>query len=106
MSLLETIKNTLSKELSPSLLEVTNESHLHHRNPAGETHFRILVISEKFKGMTRVERQRLVNSLTSQARAQGLHALSMQTLTGEEWAAHPKRAESPQCAGANSDSDK
>ena len=51
-------------------------------------HFEALVVSAEFAGKTRVQRQQKVNALLRDHFDSGkLHALSMKTLTPEEWSA-------------------
>jgi acid stress-induced BolA-like protein IbaG/YrbA len=51
-------------------------------------HFEALVVSAEFTGKTRVQRQQKVNALLRDHFDSGkLHALSMKTLTPEEWSA-------------------
>lgn len=50
------------------------------------THFNALVISEDFIGKTRVQRQQLVYDTVREYINNGsLHALSLRTMTPEEW---------------------
>lgn len=69
-------------ELSPSTLELIDESHRHeghggHR--AGElTHLRIRIVSEAFAGQGRLARHRLVNGLLAAELGGGLHALAIE----------------------------
>jgi BolA family transcriptional regulator, general stress-responsive regulator len=80
--------------LHPTRLDVINESELHagHRNSpgTGESHFRILIVSEAFIGKSRVERHRLVNELLKDELSGGVHALALSTLAPGE--ALPQRA--------------
>lgn len=85
MSLEASIRQKLEAAFSPSYLEIENESHKHSRGGA-ETHFRLIVVSEKFSGLSRVDRQRAVANLFDDERAAGLHALSQRTFTAAEWA--------------------
>ena len=90
----------LQKEFSPVLLEVLNESSQHRRNPDGETHFRVILVSKVFEGMSRVARHQRVQGLLGDERDQGLHALTLTCLTEAEWKANPALAEeikSPNC---------
>jgi acid stress-induced BolA-like protein IbaG/YrbA len=49
-------------------------------------HFEALVVSARFAGLGRVRRQQVVNALLRPYFDNGeLHALSMKTLTPEEW---------------------
>ena len=49
-------------------------------------HFAALIVSREFAGMSRVKRQQRVYQIIKDKLDSGeLHALSMQTLTPEEW---------------------
>ncbi len=51
-------------------------------------HFEALVVSSLFVGKSRVQRQQMVNALLRSFFDSGeLHALSMKTVTPEEWSA-------------------
>lgn len=52
-------------------------------------HFQALIVSQEFAGLSRVQRQQKVNALLVQRFDSGeLHALSMRTLTPDEWRAN------------------
>ena len=52
-------------------------------------HFEALIVSAQFTSKSRVKRQQMVNALLRAWFDSGeLHALSMKTLTPEEWSAH------------------
>ena len=61
------MRETLTVAFAPSRLEIVNESEMHagHRSSpgTGESHFRILIVSDKFTGRSRVDRHRLVNEI-------------------------------------------
>ena len=78
----ESIKEKL-KGLSPLECYIENESHM-HSGPRTESHFKIFVVSSQFENLSRVERQRAVNSLLKDEFEEGLHALSMRLKTPEE----------------------
>ena len=63
MKMDDRIRELVMVALEPVRLDVINESHLHagHRNSpgTGESHYRLLVISPKFSGLSRVARHRL-----------------------------------------------
>lgn len=69
--------------LHPTRLDVINESELHagHRSSpgTGESHFRLLIVSPEFTGLTRVARHRLVNTLLAAELAGSVHALALST---------------------------
>ena len=97
----DSIVSILDQELKPLHLEVIDESHMHSRQTEAspETHFRVVVVSKMFSGLTRVRRQQLVYSFLARLFKTGLHALSQSTFTPEEWAKAPKVNSSPNCAG-------
>jgi BolA protein len=81
MNVRQTITNKLSEAFAPESLEVRDESHLHeghagHR-PGGETHFRIYIVSDAFKGKSRIERHRLINATLADELAGAVHALAI-----------------------------
>lgn len=77
------IKEKLIVALRPTRLDVINESHMHagHRSSpgTGESHFRILIVSEAFSGKSRVERHRLVNEVLKGDVGAAIHALALAT---------------------------
>jgi BolA protein len=83
------IREALMIALRPTRLDVINESELHagHRSSpgTGESHFRVLVVSERFQGKSRIERHRMVNeALAAQLRGE-VHALAIKAFApGEE----------------------
>lgn len=83
-----TITQKLTEAFAPQSLTVEDESHRHeghagHR-PGGQTHFRVYIVSEAFKGKTRLERHRLINGILSTELAGGVHALAIHaTAPGE-----------------------
>jgi len=48
-------------------------------------HFQALVVSAAFAGRSRVQRHQLVYAALGERMREEVHALSMQTLTPEEW---------------------
>ena len=79
------VKNEISDKLSaafaPQSLDVQDESdhHAGHSGarPGGETHFRVHIVSEAFRGKSRVERHRMINQTLSGELAGGVHALAI-----------------------------
>jgi BolA protein len=77
----DTITKKLTEAFAPQSLKVVDESHQHeghagHR-PGGQTHFRVYIVSELFKGMTRLQRHRLVNEALLGELKSGVHALAI-----------------------------
>ena len=62
----------------PSHLEVINESNMHNVPKGSETHFKVVVVSDSFEGLSLVKRHRAVNEVLAQELQSGVHALSIQ----------------------------
>jgi stress-induced morphogen len=101
VSLAERIEQKLKTALSPSRLVVENESHMHSVKKGSETHFKVLIVSDDFEGMSRVDRQRKVNGVLKDEFADGLHALTMRALTPSEGDAAAEGFVSPACLGGS-----
>ena len=73
---------------------------MHSVPPGSESHFKLVIVSDRFDGESRVKRQQAVNRILAGEFAAGLHALSMQTLTPGEWRDRGGAVtESPPCHG-------
>ena len=75
------ITQKLTEAFTPQSLKVEDESHLHaghagHR-PGGQTHYRVYIVSDAFKGKTRIDRHRMINAILSDELAGGVHALAI-----------------------------
>jgi len=86
----------LQLSLSPSYLEVINES-CNHAGPASESHFKLIVVSDQFNELTLIARHRLINHLFKEELTH-IHALAMHTYTADEWQVK-RRAYSYSCIG-------
>ncbi len=78
----------LNSSLSPTRIELTDDSEKHRGhggyNPAGESHFSLVIESAAFAGKSRVERQRMVHAALGDLLEERVHALSIRaTATGE-----------------------
>ena len=84
------IEEKLRESFDASYVLVLDESHLHAGHAGareGGGHFRAVVVSAHFEGKLPVERQRLVYAVLAEEMGRDIHALSMQTLTPQQWAA-------------------
>lgn len=98
------IEERLRAGLHPTVLEITNESHMHSVKPGSETHFKVRVVSTVFEGLRSVERHRRVNALVAEAFAKGLHALALRTETPAEYETNQAAGDafaSPACLGGS-----
>jgi len=82
MAVKDRITGTLTNTFCPVSLEVVDESHLHkghagHREE-GETHFRVKIVAEEFRGKSRVDIHRSINSALAEQLAGGVHALAIE----------------------------
>lgn len=86
--------------LHPQHLEVINESHNHGGYFDGkESHFKAIIVSDVFDGLSRVQRHQKVYALASELMTAGkIHALAIHTYTTNEW--QGQAPASPQCAHA------
>ncbi len=88
MNRADRIEAKLRRVLSPTRIEVEDESHRHAGHAGapegGESHFRLVVVAAAFDGKSRVERQRMVYGILAEELAAGMHALAMTTLTPGE----------------------
>lgn len=87
------LEATLKQALSPTRVEVVDESHLHAGHAgarSGGGHYRVLVVADAFAGKTPLARHRLVNALFAEELKHDIHALALTTMTPEEWSASTK----------------
>ncbi len=100
MRIQNTIESKLRQSLAPVHLEVINESHMHAVPPGSESHFKVVVVAEPFEGASLVKRHKRINAILADELAGEIHALAMQALTPDEWAARGGvTATSPECLG-------
>jgi len=88
MATRDVITEKLTKAFAPQSLDVVDESHRHeghagHR-PGGQTHFRVHIVAEAFRGKTRIERHRMVNETLAGELEGGVHALAIHASAPEE----------------------
>ena len=100
MSVQSIIEEKIGAALAPAHLEVVNESHMHSVPPGSESHFRLVIVSDRFDDTPRVRRHQMVNGILESELRDSIHALSMQTLTAAEWEARGGQTmASPPCLG-------
>ena len=79
------IESILADALPLSHLEVHNESDSHNVPANSETHFKLVLVSEAFDGVSRIARHRQVNGLLAAELAGPVHALSVHAYTLTQW---------------------
>ena len=82
------ITEKLQKAFAPESLRVEDESQRHeghagHR-PGGQTHFRLYIVSNVFRGKSRLERHQMINTALASELAGGVHALAIHARAPEE----------------------
>jgi BolA protein len=81
--------------------ELINESHM-HSGPATESHFKLIVVSERFTGLGAVKRHQLMYALLADELRDGVHALALHLYSPAEWQARQVAAPaSPDCRGGS-----
>ena len=88
------------QQLSPSHLEVVNESSGHGGYFLGkESHFKVIVVSDIFAGLRLVQRHQKIYAVAGDLLSPGkIHALAIHAFLPEEW--QGQDTSSPNCAHA------
>ncbi len=87
----ERIEALLTETLSPLHLEVVDDSHAHagHAGHGGAGHFRVRILSERFRGLPVLARHRLVYEALRPLIPAEVHALSIEADAPGERASPP-----------------
>jgi BolA protein len=84
MSVKDTIASKLTARFAPAILEVTDESMLHHGHAGwregGETHFRVRIATRHFDGLSRLAQHRAVNEALADLMDNPIHALAIEVV--------------------------
>lgn len=85
-SLHDTLTQALQERLQPVELELVDDSAAHagHAGAREGSHFNLRVVSEKFAGLPRISRHRLVYDALRPWMAEGIHALAIDARTPDE----------------------
>ncbi|WP_040308674.1 BolA family protein [Asticcacaulis biprosthecium] len=87
-SVADRIRSKLEQAFTPQRLEILDDSAKHSGHmgarEGGESHFSVVIVSNRFEGLGRVARQRLVNAELAEELAGPVHALALKTLTLSE----------------------
>ena len=82
------MRRRLEAALEPTVLTLIDDSEQHRGhggyNPAGESHFTLIIESPAFAGKTRVEMQRLVHAALGDLLDERVHALSIKARVPKE----------------------
>jgi BolA protein len=79
----KSLERKLRQAFQPAVLSVIDESNQHAghagSHPLGESHFRVRIRSEAFRGLGRVAQHRLVNAALAEELQNRVHALALDT---------------------------
>jgi BolA protein len=89
------IEARLAERLAAAHVEVEDESRFHAGHGASGGHFRAVVVSERFAGLSRVAAQRLVYEALGDWMGGAIHAFAVRTFTLEEWRARSEGHPAP-----------
>lgn len=88
MKIAEQIDQILTQALKPVEIQVVDESHLHAGHagarPEGETHFSVRVVSEAFRGKSRIECHRMINECLANLLHNRVHALRIKAFSPDD----------------------
>jgi BolA protein len=88
MPVRDIITEKLTKAFAPESIEVIDQSDLHAGHagarPGGETHFTVHIVSQAFRGKSRLERHRMVNEALASELEGGVHALAIRAAAPKE----------------------
>ena len=87
MSRIDAIRTRLQQALSTQDIHIRDDSHLHAGHAgaaAGGGHFSVTVVAEDFRGLTPLQRHRLVYQAVGDMMPDQIHALSIQARTPDE----------------------
>lgn len=101
MSVEEQIQSKIKKAFDPEHIELLNESHM-HAGTATDSHFNLLLVSQSFKHLRKVQRHQAVYKVLGEELAGPVHALALHLYEPEEWAQSKQEIQlSPNCEGKN-----
>ena len=86
-TVLERIRSRLTDALAPARLDITDDSAAHAGHAgaqAGGGHYRVYLVSDRFTGLTRVARHRLVYDALQDLMQREVHALALSLVTPAE----------------------
>ncbi len=102
MNVQSRIERKLADAFAPAHLDVVNESGGHNVPPGSETHFKVVLVTERFADQRLLQRHRSVNEVLAEELAGPVHALALHTLTPEEWERrYGAIPDSPACRGGD-----
>lgn len=81
----EQIEEKLRNEFQPVHLDVQDESYRHNVPAGSESHFKVIIVSDRFIDQRFLTRHRSIYSILTEELAGSVHALALHTYTSKEW---------------------
>jgi len=83
---IERLRTALERQLAPVGLAIRDDSAAHAGHPGARAggHFRVEIVSERFRGRSPLERHRLVYAAVGELIGSDIHALNIVARTPEE----------------------
>lgn len=81
------IRARLTAALAPVQIEVTDESHHHIGHPGakdGKSHFHVRIVCDRFAGLRKLQRHRLVYEALGDLLSTDIHAMGIEALAPGE----------------------
>ena len=95
------IHSKIEKNLTPTVLRIENESHM-HGGSATDSHFKLTVVCQSFRELSRVKRHQCIYALLSEELSSGVHALALHLYSPAEWEKQQGNIPvSPDCQGGS-----
>ena len=89
--------------VDPVYLEVVDESYRHNVPAGSESHFKVVLVSDRFTGERFLNRHRMIYGTLTEELSSTVHALALHTYTIKEWEGLQDTVfASPPCRGAGS----
>ncbi|WP_342321873.1 transcriptional regulator BolA [Kosakonia sp. BYX6] len=101
MMMREQIETKLKAAFEPIFLEVVDESYRHNVPAGSESHFKVVLVSDRFTGERFLNRHRMIYGTLTDELSTTIHALALHTYTLKEWEGlQDTLLTSPACRGA------
>ncbi|VEH65650.1 protein BolA [Rodentibacter pneumotropicus] len=81
MSKQQELLDKIHTEFQPHFATVENESHMHSSGRGANSHFKLVIVSDVFDGMSKVKRHQKLYQLFSDDLTNGIHALALHLYT-------------------------
>ncbi|MFC3150171.1 BolA family protein [Litoribrevibacter euphylliae] len=94
------IEALIRSNFEPQYFEVLNESHMHNVPDGSESHFKVVLVTDKFEGKRSVARHQQVYGVLGEV-MDTIHALALHTYTPEEYQQVQSAPDSPNCMGGS-----